>query len=126
MYLVTGSEAPKARRRRGASAGRAEKRTCGAGLAMPAFAGVVRTIGEDQGRRRGELRGRWRIPATAAGTASGVFFELRCALAASRRNADVPSAPESPRAPSCDEAGEMVRQRHLRGSTRCGQREAPG
>ena len=73
---MSGSQAPKACRRRGASAGRAEKRTSDAGLPIPAFAGVVRTTCEDQGRPSGEPRRRWRIPANAAGTVCGAFFEL--------------------------------------------------
>ena len=62
--------------RRGASAGRAENRTSDAGLAIPAFAGVVRTTCEDQGRQSGGPLRRWRIPANAAGTVCGAFFEL--------------------------------------------------
>jgi hypothetical protein len=43
---------------------------------MPAFAGVGRQPGADQGRPRGSPLRRWRIPANADGTACGAFFEL--------------------------------------------------
>ena len=42
---------------------------------MPAFAGVGRQPGADQGRPRGSPLRRWRIPANADGTACGAFFE---------------------------------------------------
>jgi hypothetical protein len=71
-----GRKTPKAGQPGDASAGRAENRASGADLTKPAFAGVGRPLGADQGRRSGSpLRG-WRIPANADGTACGAFFDL--------------------------------------------------